>query len=48
MGYGMGTLQILEHDGKGNFQWDHRPFVVMKNGAYLDLGKVAGPLGGKP
>jgi tetratricopeptide (TPR) repeat protein len=45
MGYGMGKLQIIEHDGEGSLKFDERPFVVMKDGAYLDLGKVKGPLG---
>jgi tetratricopeptide (TPR) repeat protein len=40
MGYGMGKLQVIEHDGKGRLTFDERPFVVMKDGAYLDLGTV--------
>jgi tetratricopeptide (TPR) repeat protein len=44
MGYGMGALQIVEHDGKGGFAFDERPYVVMRDGAYVDLGVVEGPL----
>jgi tetratricopeptide (TPR) repeat protein len=44
MGYGMGQLQIVEHDGQGGLAFEARPFVVMKDGAYLDLGWVRGPL----
>ena len=40
MGYGMGKLQIVEHDGKGGFQFEDRPFVVMVDGAFVDLGEV--------
>ena len=40
MGYGMGKLEIVEHDGHGNLTFDERPFVVMKDRAYVDLGKV--------
>jgi tetratricopeptide (TPR) repeat protein len=40
MGYGMGTVQIIEHDGQGNLRFDHRPFVVMSDGGHLDLADV--------
>ncbi|MCC6811026.1 MAG: tetratricopeptide repeat protein [Deltaproteobacteria bacterium] len=40
MGYGMGKLQVIEHDGKGKLTFDERPFVVMQDQAYLDLGKA--------
>jgi tetratricopeptide (TPR) repeat protein len=40
MGYGMGKLQIIDHDGKGGLSFEERPFVVMVDGAYLDLGSV--------
>jgi tetratricopeptide (TPR) repeat protein len=45
MGYGMGKLQIVEHDGKGGLRFEERPYLVMRDGAFVDLGKVAGPLG---
>lgn len=40
MGYGMGQLEILEHDGKGGLTFEERPYVVMEDGAYVDLGRV--------
>lgn len=40
MGYGMGKVEILRHDGKGQFRFEERPFVVMNDQAYVDLGKV--------
>lgn len=43
MGYGMGKLQIVDHDGNGNLTFEERPFVVMIDRAYVDLGKVDMP-----
>ena len=40
MGYGMGLLEIIRHDGKGNLGFEHRPYIVMIDGAYVDLGRV--------
>lgn len=40
MGYGMGKLEIVEHDGHGNLTFEERPFVVMQDRAYVDLGTV--------
>ncbi len=40
MGYGMGKLQIVDHDGKGGITFDDRAFVAMVNQAYVSLGKV--------
>ncbi|MBK7862870.1 MAG: hypothetical protein IPJ65_30530 [Archangiaceae bacterium] len=40
MGYGMGKLQIIDHDGKGGLKFIERPYVVMVDRAYLDLGTV--------
>jgi tetratricopeptide (TPR) repeat protein len=37
MGYGMGKLQVLEHDGHGNVAFSEHPFVVMKDDAWVDL-----------
>jgi tetratricopeptide (TPR) repeat protein len=45
MGYGMGKLQIVEHDGKGGLRFEERPFIVMRDGAFVDMGKVSAPLG---
>ncbi len=40
MGYGMGTVQVITHDGHGGLTVDPRPFVVMVDQAMVDLGKV--------
>ena len=40
MGLGLGTLQIVRHDGDGQVTVDDRPFVIMNDGAYADLGTV--------
>lgn len=40
MGYGMGKLEIIDHDGKGGLTFEERPFVVMADRAYVDLGTV--------
>ncbi len=44
MGYGMGKLQIVEHDGAGVIKLEERPFVVMTDRAFIGLGVVTGPL----
>jgi tetratricopeptide (TPR) repeat protein len=44
MGYGMGKLQVVQHDGKGGLFFDDRPFVAMNDKAYVDLGPVKGSL----
>lgn len=38
MGYGMGKLQVIEHDGKGGLKFTENPFVIMKDHAYVNLG----------
>ncbi len=40
MGYGMGTVQIVEHDGRGGLAVESRPFVAMADGAMVELGAV--------
>jgi tetratricopeptide (TPR) repeat protein len=40
MGYGMGKLEIIDHDGKGGFKFIERPYVVMVDRAFVDLGVV--------
>ncbi|WP_438025601.1 AgmX/PglI C-terminal domain-containing protein [Sorangium sp. So ce233] len=40
MGYGMGKLQIVDHDGKGGLTFEERPFVIMNDQAVVDLGVV--------
>ena len=41
MGYGMGKLQVIDHDGRGHLTFDERPFVVMVDRGFVDLGTVA-------
>ena len=41
MGFGMGQLQVIEHDGAGGLHIEDRPFVVMTDGAFVPLGEVA-------
>jgi tetratricopeptide (TPR) repeat protein len=48
MGYGMGKLEIIEHDGRGNLRFDERPFVIMQDGAFVDLGSVGAGRGPEP
>ncbi|HWB75754.1 MAG TPA: AgmX/PglI C-terminal domain-containing protein [Nannocystaceae bacterium] len=38
MGFGMGALQIVTHDGKGELGFETRPFVIMTDGGRVDLG----------
>jgi len=38
MGYGMGKVEILDHDGHGGLTFVERPFVVMNDQVYVDLG----------
>ncbi len=40
MGYGMGKLEIVDHDGQGGLTFEERPFVVMADKAFVDLGTV--------
>ena len=44
MGYGMGRLQIVQHDGKGQLRFRQQPFVVMNDGADMALGRLDKPL----
>lgn len=40
MGYGMGAVEILRHDGKGHLRFETRPYTVMVDQAYVDLGTI--------
>jgi tetratricopeptide (TPR) repeat protein len=40
MGYGMGIVHVVGHDGKGDLTVDARPFVVMTDDAMVDVGSV--------
>lgn len=44
MGYGMGKLQVLEHDGQGTLRFRDHPFVIMRDKAFVSLAKVERPL----
>jgi len=41
MGYGGGRLQIIRHDGSGRMHVTERPFVIMNDGAFVELGEVS-------
>jgi hypothetical protein len=40
MGFGMGKLQVVRHDGKGNIRIEDRPFVIQSDRGDVDLGTV--------
>ncbi len=40
-GVGLGTVQIVRDDGRGNVSVEARPFVIQSDQAYVDLGTVA-------
>ncbi|WP_266216079.1 VIT domain-containing protein [Paraliomyxa miuraensis] len=40
MGYGMGKLEIIEHDGAGHLRFGEHPFVIMKDDGYVELATV--------
>jgi len=40
MGAGMGKLELIEHDGKGGLRFEERPYIVMVNQAFVDLGSA--------
>jgi len=44
MGYGMGNLEIVQHDGNGHLRFEERPYVVMNDRAFVDLGSFEKPL----
>jgi hypothetical protein len=39
----MGKLEVIDHDGQGHISFEERPFVVMKDRAFVDLGSVGKP-----
>jgi hypothetical protein len=39
MGYGMGLLEIQKFDGQGGLTFEDRPYVIMNDHAYVDLGR---------
>ena len=40
MGFGMGKVDVIAHDGKGNVSFDTRPFVISNENATVHLGQV--------
>jgi uncharacterized protein YfaP (DUF2135 family) len=40
MGYGMGLLEVQRFDGKGKLSFEDRPYVIMNDHAYVDLGRI--------
>jgi hypothetical protein len=44
MGYGMGKLQVIEHDGQGVLRFSEHPFAIMKDKAYVQLAELRAPL----
>lgn len=40
MGYGMGTVHVIRHDGEGGLSVEPRPFVMMVDDARVDVGTV--------
>ncbi|MCL2450162.1 MAG: AgmX/PglI C-terminal domain-containing protein, partial [Polyangiaceae bacterium] len=38
MGYGMGKVEVVDHDGHGKLTFSERPFVVMNDHAFVELG----------
>ena len=40
MGYGMGKLEVIDHDGRGGLTFEEHPYVVMLDQAFVDLGVI--------
>jgi tetratricopeptide (TPR) repeat protein len=40
MGYGMGKVEIVRHDGQGGLRFEERPFLLMNGGSAVELGAV--------
>jgi hypothetical protein len=38
MGFGMGKVVVMKHDGAGVVSFDDRPFVLTAKDAVVDLG----------
>jgi Vault protein inter-alpha-trypsin domain len=43
MGYGMGKLQVIDHDGSGLLRFREQPFVIMKDRAFIELLRIDAP-----
>jgi tetratricopeptide (TPR) repeat protein len=44
MGYGMGKLQVIDHDGQGGLRFSEHPFTIMKDKAFVELARLPAPL----
>jgi len=44
MGYGMGKVEVIQHDGHGGLRFAQKPYVVMNDQASVDLGSLPRPL----
>jgi len=44
MGYGMGKVETVQYDGRGHLLFDERPYLVMSNHAFVDLGLMKAAL----
>jgi hypothetical protein len=40
MGFGMGKLEVIDHDGSGGLTFEEHPYVVMIDHAFVDLGTI--------
>ena len=40
MGFGMGKVDVVAHDGKGNVRFDTRPFVILNENGTVHLGRI--------
>ena len=40
MGIGLGTVQVIRHDGAGNITVEDRPFLIQKDDATFELGSI--------
>lgn len=40
MGFAMGKLEIMRHDGKGGVRFEDRPYVIMNDRGSIELGSV--------
>lgn len=45
-GYGLGALQVVQHDGHGGVRSQLVPYVLMNDGGTVRLHQLEGPLGG--
>jgi hypothetical protein len=40
MGFGMGKLEVIDHDGQGGLNFEEHPYVVMIDHAFVNLGTI--------